>query len=86
MSDKDLAAQQEARDAVEAAYAAFTLLSRFDQDRIDTICDAMAKAALADAFLDWGKWPTTRRVSASLKINAKRTALPPRMSGTTSRD
>jgi len=50
MSDKDLAAQQEARDAVEAAYAAFTLLSRFDQDRIDTICDAMAKAALADAF------------------------------------
>jgi acetaldehyde dehydrogenase (acetylating) len=49
MSDKDLAAQQEARDAVESAFRAFELIAAFDQEKIDNICDAMAKAALADA-------------------------------------
>ena len=49
MSDKDLAAQQEARDAVESAFRAFELVAAFDQAKIDSICEAMAKAALADA-------------------------------------
>lgn len=50
MTDKDLVSQQEARDAVEAAHLAFLELSRFDQDRIDGICEAMAGAALSDAM------------------------------------
>ena len=49
MGDKDLIAQQEARDSVEAAHRAHLELSRFDQSKIDSICDAMAKAALADS-------------------------------------
>lgn len=49
MSDKDLAAQQEARDAVEAAFAAFDIVSRFDQEQVDTICAAMSRVALAEA-------------------------------------
>jgi acetaldehyde dehydrogenase (acetylating) len=49
MSDKDLAAQQESRDAVEAAFRAFQQIAAFDQAKIDSICEAMAKAALADA-------------------------------------
>lgn len=47
--DKDLVSQQEARDAVEAAHLAFQAVSKFDQSKIDTICEAMANAALADA-------------------------------------
>lgn len=49
MGDKDLIAQQEARDAVEAASFAFQSVSKLDQAKIDAICDAMARAALADA-------------------------------------
>ncbi|MBV9215671.1 MAG: aldehyde dehydrogenase family protein [Acidobacteria bacterium] len=49
MGDKDLIAQQEARDAVEAASFAFQTVSGFDQAKIDAICDAMAAVALADA-------------------------------------
>ena len=49
MSDTDLKAQQEARDAVEAASRAFAVLSRFDQRRIDSICEAMSRAALAES-------------------------------------
>jgi len=48
MADKDLLAQQEARDAVDSAFAAFGVLGSFDQQKIDSICDAMANAALAD--------------------------------------
>lgn len=47
--DKDLIAQQQARDAVESAHRAFLSLAEFSQDRIDSICGAMASAALADA-------------------------------------
>lgn len=50
MTDKDLVAQQEARDAVEAAYFAFHELAKLGQDKIDRICEAMAKAALAEAM------------------------------------
>ncbi len=49
MADKDLAAQQEARDAVEAASFAFKSVSAFSQAKIDEICGAMSKVALADA-------------------------------------
>jgi len=47
--DKDLVSVQQARDAVEAAHRAQVQLARFDQARIDRICEAMAKAALHDA-------------------------------------
>ncbi len=49
MGDKDLTSQQEARDAVEAAHRAALVVSKFDQDRIDQICGAMANAALSDS-------------------------------------
>jgi acetaldehyde dehydrogenase (acetylating) len=49
MGDKDLIAQQEARDAVEAASFAFQSVSKLDQASIDGICQAMSDAALADA-------------------------------------
>ncbi len=44
---KDLISQQEARDAVEAAHLAFRTVAKFDQQKIDRICEAMANAALA---------------------------------------
>jgi acetaldehyde dehydrogenase (acetylating) len=47
--DKDLISQQEARDAVEAAHLAFAAVAKFDQAKIDRICEAMAKAALAES-------------------------------------
>ncbi len=49
MGDKDLIAQQEARDAVEAASFAFQTVAQFDQEKIDSICDAMASVALAES-------------------------------------
>ncbi len=49
MGDKDLVSQQEARDAVDAAYSASRTIAGFDQAKIDAICGAMSKAALADA-------------------------------------
>jgi len=49
MGDKDLIAQQEARDAVEAASFAFETVSKLGQAKIDEICDAMSKVALAEA-------------------------------------
>ena len=50
MSDKDLVSQQEARDAVDAAHLAFQSVAKFDQAKIDEICEAMADAALADSL------------------------------------
>lgn len=49
MGDKDLISQQEARDAVESAHRAFQTVARFDQAKIDRICEAMAQAGLRDA-------------------------------------
>lgn len=49
MAHKDLIAQQTARDAVEAAHAAFQSLRAFDQEKIDSICSGMAQAALRGA-------------------------------------
>ena len=49
MGDKDLIAQQEARDAVEAAHRAFQAVAQFDQAKIDKICAAMASVALAES-------------------------------------
>lgn len=48
-SDKDLASVQQARDLVEAAARAQSVVARFDQSRIDRICEAMAGAALREA-------------------------------------
>jgi acetaldehyde dehydrogenase (acetylating) len=49
MGDTDLISQQEARDAVEAAHRAWMSVAKFDQPRIDEICEAMAGAALAQS-------------------------------------
>src|SRR5687767_6741656 len=49
MADKDLIAQQQARDAVEAASFAFQSVAKFDQAKIDEICDAMSLVALAES-------------------------------------
>ena len=49
MADKDLIAQQQARDAVESAFLAFKTVAKFDQSKIDEICAAMAQAALREA-------------------------------------
>jgi acetaldehyde dehydrogenase (acetylating) len=47
--DKDLVSVQQARDLVEAAHGAQAQVAEFDQAKIDRICEAMARAALADA-------------------------------------
>ncbi|HZT59581.1 MAG TPA: aldehyde dehydrogenase family protein [Pyrinomonadaceae bacterium] len=48
-ADKDLVSVQQARDLVEAAHRAQGALARFDQAKIDRICEAMARAALREA-------------------------------------
>ncbi|MFL6229562.1 MAG: aldehyde dehydrogenase family protein [Pyrinomonadaceae bacterium] len=47
--DKDLVSVQQARDLVEAAHRAQVGLARFDQARVDRICEAMARAALKES-------------------------------------
>ena len=47
--DKDLVSVQQARDLVEAAHRAQAEIVRFDQAKIDRLCEAMAKAALREA-------------------------------------
>lgn len=49
MGDIDLLAQQEARDTVEAAHSAQKIVAKFDQSKIDEICEAMVGAALENA-------------------------------------
>ncbi|HBR56946.1 MAG TPA: acetaldehyde dehydrogenase, partial [Blastocatellia bacterium] len=49
MSEKESAAVNESREAVEAAHRAFATVAKFGQDRIDRICEAMAKRALAES-------------------------------------
>ncbi len=49
MGDRDLIAQQEARDAVEAASFAFQSVAKLDQQKIDSICEAMSRVALAES-------------------------------------
>ncbi len=46
---KDSISQPEASDAVEAAYLAFLTVAKFDQTKIDRICEAMANAALVES-------------------------------------
>jgi acetaldehyde dehydrogenase (acetylating) len=46
---KDLLSVQQARDFVEGAYQAQAALARFDQAKIDRICETMSRAALHDA-------------------------------------
>ena len=47
-ADKDLISVQQARDMVEAAHRAQVDLAHFNQEKIDRICAAMAKAALRE--------------------------------------
>ncbi|HEX8352031.1 MAG TPA: aldehyde dehydrogenase family protein [Pyrinomonadaceae bacterium] len=49
MADKDLVSVQQARDLVEAAHRAQGQLARFDQAKVDRVCEAMARAALREA-------------------------------------
>ncbi|MGI8786559.1 MAG: aldehyde dehydrogenase family protein [Pyrinomonadaceae bacterium] len=48
-SDNSSVSQQEAQNAVEAAYLAFKTVAKFDQAKIDRICEAMAQVALRAA-------------------------------------
>ncbi|HKO97929.1 MAG TPA: aldehyde dehydrogenase family protein [Pyrinomonadaceae bacterium] len=48
-ADKDLISVQQARDLVENAHKAQLEIARFDQAKIDRICEAMSKAALREA-------------------------------------
>ncbi len=48
-ADKDLISVQQARDLVENAARAQQEIARFDQAKIDRICEAMSKAALREA-------------------------------------
>ncbi len=48
-ADKDLISVQQARDLVEAAHRAQAEIARFDQTKIDRICEAMAKATLRES-------------------------------------
>src|SRR3954463_12346828 len=48
-ADKDLLSVQQARDLVEGAHRAQAEVARFDQAKIDRICDAMAQAALRES-------------------------------------
>src|SRR2546423_13749794 len=48
-TDKDLLSVQQARDLVDAAHKAQLEIVRFDQAKIDRICEAMARAALREA-------------------------------------
>ena len=48
-NDTNQISQQEASDAVEAAHLAFKTVARFDQAKIDRICEAMAQVALRAA-------------------------------------
>ncbi|MGI8639765.1 MAG: aldehyde dehydrogenase family protein [Pyrinomonadaceae bacterium] len=49
MADNNQVSQQEARDAVESAHLAFKTVAKFDQAKIDRICEAMANVALRAA-------------------------------------
>ena len=48
-ADRDLVSVQQARDLVEAAHRAQGEVARFDQAKIDRICEAMARAVLREA-------------------------------------
>jgi acetaldehyde dehydrogenase (acetylating) len=48
-ADKDLVSVQQARDLVESAHRAQAELARFDQAKIDRLCEEMAKAALRES-------------------------------------
>jgi acetaldehyde dehydrogenase (acetylating) len=47
--DKDLVSVQEARQLVEAAHRAQAEVAKFDQAKVDRICEAMANAALRES-------------------------------------
>ncbi len=49
MSDTNSISQAEASGAVEAAHLAWRAVAKFDQTKIDRICEAMANAALGEA-------------------------------------
>src|SRR4029079_4089975 len=48
-ADKDLISVQQARDLVEAAHRAQSEVVRFDQGKIDRICETMSLAALRES-------------------------------------
>src|SRR5258705_13161502 len=48
-ADKDLISVQQARDLVEAAHRAQSEVVRFDQGKIDRICETMALAAVRES-------------------------------------
>ena len=78
--DKDLTAQQEARDAVESAFRAFWLLRNSTRQRSMESAKRWRKRRLLMPNASVA-WPTKRQVSAKPKTNKKRTGLRRKMSG-----
>jgi acetaldehyde dehydrogenase (acetylating) len=66
-ADKDLLSVQQARDLVEAAHRAQQEVARFDQAKIDRICDVMAKAASARIGHASRPWLSKKPATAWLK-------------------
>jgi len=62
-ADKDLVSVQQARDFVEAAHKAGGQLAKFDQGKIDRICEAMVNAALVTLH-GWVQWPWKKPATA----------------------
>jgi acetaldehyde dehydrogenase (acetylating) len=50
MPDQDLQSVQAARDLIEAAHRAQMVVARFDQAKVDAVCDAMAEAARRESM------------------------------------
>jgi acetaldehyde dehydrogenase (acetylating) len=48
-ADRDLVSVQQAHDLIEAAHRAQAEVAEFDQEKIDRICEAMARASLREA-------------------------------------
>ena len=82
-ADKDLVSVQQARDLVEAAFKAQGEVARFDQAKIDRICEAMAKAALREAAR-LGAMAVEETGYGVPMTSRRRTVSQPKMSGTTS--
>ena len=62
-ADKDLISVQQARDLVEAAHRAQSEIVRFDQGKIDRICETMAWLRCANRRA-WRRWLLKKPVTA----------------------
>ncbi|MBK7706822.1 MAG: hypothetical protein IPJ30_13895 [Acidobacteria bacterium] len=82
---RDLVSQQEARDAVDAAYLSFGQVAKFDQAKIDRICEAMSSVALSESARLGQMAHDETGLAKGGRQTRKESVLPPRTSGTISR-